>query len=131
MEKVKKFIRSLYLGDRYCEKVEIKDSMIMLQINCISRLEDGTEEWNYYSQKDIQHGYLVFDGVVDYYFSSKLTINDEIYEIQIKEKKDNIYSFIVYGCNISDMAVSEDVELYIRAKEFYIMNPKDNNIITE
>lgn len=87
MEKVKKFIRSLYLGDRYCEKVEIKDSMIMLQINCISRLEDGTEEWNYYSQKDIQHGYLVFDGVVDYYFSSKLTINDEIYEIQVKEKR--------------------------------------------
>lgn len=131
MEAIKKFINSIYLGDRYCEKVEIKDNMIMFQINCISRLEAGTHEWNYYSLKDIEHGCLVFDEVVEYHFSSKLPFNDEIYEIRVKEKKGDIYSFIVYGCNISDKSVSEDIELQIKAKKFYIFNPKDGSVITD
>ena len=54
MEHIKKFINSIYLGDRYCEKIEIKDDKISFQINCISRLKEGTKEWNYYSDEDIE-----------------------------------------------------------------------------
>jgi len=71
MEHIKKFLNSIYLGDRYCEKIDI---------------------------------------------------NDDI-EIDVVEKKDDIYSFIVYGCNVSDKAVSTDIELHIKAKKFYIFNP--------
>ena len=130
MKYIKKFIKSIYLGDRYCENLEINDKKIIFQINCISRVEDGDEEWNFYSKKDIDHGCLVFDEVVEFRSSSKLIINDEIYAIEVVEKKNDVYSFIVYGCNISDEAISTDIEFYIKAKKIYIYDPvKMCNII--
>ncbi|MBD5515018.1 MAG: hypothetical protein HDR06_10310 [Lachnospiraceae bacterium] len=131
MNKIKKFLNSIYLGDRFCEKMDISDDKIYIQINCISRIEEGTEEWNYYSQKDIKHGYLVFDGVCEYCFSTNLLFNDEIYEICVINKEDDIYDFIVYGNNISNEAVSTDLELRIKAREFYIIDPIDNSQINE
>lgn len=131
MKKIKSFLQSIYLGDRYCEKVEIRDQKILFQLNCISRLEEGTKEWNYYTEKDIEHGYLVFDEVVNYCAKSKLSFNDEIYEIEVIDKKDKIYSFMVYGCNMSADSISTDIEMLIKAKKFYIFDPKDGSIITE
>lgn len=131
MDKIKDFLNSIYLGDRYCENVIITDQRMLFQINCISRLEKGTKEWNYYSDEDIEHGYLVFDEVIDYCFSADLEINDEIYEIKVIEEKDKIFSFVIYGCNVSEYAVYKDIEILIKAKKFYILNPRDNSIIIE
>ena len=66
-------------------------------------MKEGTKEWNYYSDEDI--------------------------EIDVVEKKDDIYSFIVYGCNVSDEAISTDIELQIKAKKFYIFNPVEIEIL--
>ena len=129
MRSIIKLIESIYLGDRYCERVEFKDNKIMFQINRISRIKEGTKEWNYYSDEDIEHGYLVFDEVIDYSLSSELSFNDEIYQIIVEAKEDEVYSFIVYGCNVSDEAISTDIEMYIRAKKFYIFNPMENKMI--
>ena len=131
MRCIKKFIKSIYVGDRYCENIEIREDKISIQINCISRLEEGTKEWNYYSKDDIEHGYIVFDDVVEYDSSSELILNDEIYEIDVIEKTNGVYSFVVYGCNISDDAISTDIELRIKAEKIYILNPKNNCIITK
>ena len=131
MDNIEKILCSIYLGDRFCENVTIKDDKISFQIDCISRLRQGTEKWDYYSEEDIEHGYLVFDEVIDFSSSSELPFNDEIYEIEISEKMNGIYTFVVYGCNVSDDAISTDIELRIRAKKFYIYNPHDNCIVTE
>lgn len=131
MDKIKKLFGSIYLGDRFCEDIVIKNDKILIQINCISRLEEGTETWNYYSEEDVEHGYLVFDEVIDFSSSSELPINDEIYDIEIVEKMKEVYSFIVYGCNMSVDAVSTDIVFRIRAKKFYIFDPKNDCIITE
>ncbi|MBP3351086.1 MAG: hypothetical protein J6L65_01630 [Lachnospiraceae bacterium] len=48
MERMNDFLYSLYLGDRWCECMEIKEDRVVIQINCISRLKKGTKEWNYY-----------------------------------------------------------------------------------
>ena len=122
MKRIKEFLKSIYLGDRFCEKLEIKDDKISFQINCISRVKKGTREWNYYSDEDIEHGCLVFDEVIEFISNSELVISEDI-EIEVVEKKDDIYSFIVYGCNVSDEAISTDIELQIKAKKFYIFNP--------
>ena len=74
MNNIKSFLGSIYLGDRFCEKVEISCNKIVFQINCISRIEEGSVEWNYYSEKDIEHGCLVFDGVVEYLIESYVTV---------------------------------------------------------
>lgn len=104
----------------------MKDGKISFQINCISRLKEGTKEWNYYSEEDIEHGYLVFDGVVDFSSSSELPLNDEIYEIEITEKINGTYNFIVSGCNVSDDAISTDIILQIRAKKTIIQKDWEN-----
>ena len=86
MDNIIAFLNSIYLGDRYCENIIITDQRILFQIKCILRLEKGTREWNYYLDADIEHGYLVFDGVIDYCFNTALVLNDEIYEIKVIEK---------------------------------------------
>jgi len=131
MDSIEKFLYSLYLGDRFCENVVIEDGKIAFQINCISRVEEGTKVWNYYTEEDIEHGYLVFDEVIDFSSSSELPFNDEISEIKVSEKMNGIYTFIVYGGNVSDDAVWTDIEMRIRAKKFYIFNPQDNSIVTK
>ena len=90
MDKIKRFLNSIYLGDRFCEGIDIKDRQIRLQINCISRVRDGSGEWNYYSDEDIEHGCLVFDEVVDFGWDNGLCINDEIYDIELVKKRRGI-----------------------------------------
>ena len=60
-----------------------------------------------------------------------MPINDEIYEIEILEKIGEIYTFVIYGCNVSDENFSTEIELRIKAKSFYVFNPKDNSIVAE
>lgn len=131
MEPMKKFLSSLYLGDRFCEKVTLENHKILFQMNCISRLKEGSKKWDYDCKQDIEHGCLVFDGVVGFSFRSGLFFNDEIYEIEVISNMNEIYTFVVYGCNVSDDAVSTDIQLQIKAKEFYLFDPKNNQIITK
>ena len=55
MGNIRKLLNSIYLGDRLCENVIFRENKILLQINCISRLKEGTNEWNYFSERDIEH----------------------------------------------------------------------------
>lgn len=131
MEPMKKFLSSIYLGDRFCEKVTLENHKILFQMNCISRLKEGSKKWDDDCKQDIEHGCLVFDGVTDFSFRSGLFFNDEIYEIEVISNMNEIYTFVVYGCNVSDDAVSTDIQLQIKAKEFYLFDPKNNQIITK
>ena len=130
MDRMKKFLESLYFGDRFCEKMELIDDKIIFQINLISRLEEGSPEWNYYSGKDIEPGCLVFEGVVEYHTNNELEFNDEIYSVDVVGKEEELYFFVVSGCNVSDECISTDIEYQIKAKTFYIFNPQDDSIVT-
>lgn len=129
MKELNDFLNSIYLGDRYCERLEVDDKKIVIQINLLSRIKQGCNEWNYYSDKDIEHGCLVFEDVVEYHQNSELPLNDEIYEIQVIGKEGDIYSFIVCGCNVSDKAVSTDIKYQIKARKFYIFDPQNKKKI--
>lgn len=126
MERISNFLNSLYFGDRFCEKVEISDKKIVFQINCISKLKSGSTTWNYYSNEDIEHGCLVFDEIKEYHSTSELIINEDIYEISVLDKSDDVYTFLIQGSNFSDNLMSTDIEMTIQAKKFYIYNPNNN-----
>lgn len=95
------------------------------------QIKRGLKKWDYDCKQDIEHGCLVFDGVTDFSFRSGLFFNDEIYEIEVISNMNEIYTFVVYGCNVSDDTVSTDIQLQIKAKEFYLFDPKNNQIITK
>ena len=126
MKKIDAFLKSIYLGDRYCEKIDIQKNKISLQVNCISRIEKGTDGWNYYSKGDIEHGYIIFDNVTKYVIDEDLLLNDEIYEIKVVSKNEEVFLFIIYGCNVSDDMVLTDVQLQIEAKNVYIFDEINN-----
>lgn len=55
-------IERIYLGDRAVNGFEIENQgeIIRIKIDCISRLEKGTDNWAFYDEEDIEDGYMVF-----------------------------------------------------------------------
>ena len=126
---VEKLCNSFYLGDRYCEKVIIKDNKIMFQINLISRIKEGASEWDFYNDKDLENGFLVFDNVINYSIDNGSTINDEI-EVHYINNADGIYHFIVEGAEYSnDANTYKWVKFEIKCSDFYLLH--NNTIIRE
>lgn len=58
-------IERIYLGDRAVNGFEIEnqDEIVRIKIDCISRLEKGTDNWSFYDKEDIEDGYMVFHKV--------------------------------------------------------------------
>ena len=94
-------------------------------MNCISRLEPGTTEWNYYNDENIEHGYIVFDEYADYSISKGLPFNEYV-EIEVKEKVGDLYTFVICAGNISNDLVLTDIEFVIRAKNCYLYDPTND-----
>lgn len=61
----REFIKTIYYGDRACKALLIDtwQSIVKLQVNSLSRIRSITGEWDYYSDEDIDDGYIVFTGV--------------------------------------------------------------------
>lgn len=129
MEKINRFLSSLYFGDRYCEKIDITDDKIIFQINSISRLKPETTDWGFYTDEDVEHGCLVFDEVKEYQVSSELPFNEDINDVRVESKEKGVYTFVVEGSNFSNDLVSTDIKMIIKAKKVYIYNPNNNSII--
>ena len=120
---------SIYLGDRCCIGVDVSDERIKFQIDLISRLEEGTSEWNYYNNRNIENGYIVFDKLVNYSVKNGTTINDEI-EIHYLSCDNGIYHFRVEGAEYSSGATSYNwVTIDIACYDFYLLD--GNNIIRD
>ena len=128
-KKINRFLSSLYFGDRYCKKIDITNDKIIFLINCISRLKPGTTDWAFYTDEDVDYGCLVFDEVKEYQVSSELPINEDIYNVKVESKENDIFTFIVEGSNFSNDLVSTDIKMIIKAKKVYIYNPNNNSII--
>lgn len=125
IEKIEKYLKSLYFGDRWCENVIYKNDNFIIQVNLISKLEEGEEKWNFYSEEDIEHGLLVFTEVERIDYDKNLVLNDEIYEIEVVGEENGKFLFVVYGCHIYDDASSIDVKISVKAKDFMVVDPKN------
>jgi hypothetical protein len=54
--------KSIYTGDRGCKAFVYDQAMreLRIQIDCISVLRPGTEVWDFYTEGDIEDGWIVF-----------------------------------------------------------------------
>jgi len=83
---IERLLDSIYLGDRACKGLYIDawDQIVRLKVDCISRLRPGTQRWNFYTDEDIDDGWLVFDGVDQFNLQNDGYVpNDLINDIEI------------------------------------------------
>ena len=72
----------------YCKGIFIDsfNKRILLQVNCISMLKDGTTNWNYYTDDDVHDGYIGFDNIVRFSLAFNKFPNDLINYIKISDQ---------------------------------------------
>lgn len=119
-----KFLKSLYLGDRYCKGIEI-DSFageIKIRINRISRILDGATSWNYYTDQDIENGSIVFKGIRSFYWDSVLggLPNESVYLIDVVEETDALATVKIVIGSIDDDANASEVVIKFSFEECYL-----------
>jgi len=127
---VEKFIKSIYLGDRYCIEAKYYQlkNIFTIQMDSISRVRSDDCEWNYYTDEDIINGILVFEGVKEIvYEPSYFEFNDEIYDIRVKVINNELYEFIVHGNYATGLKHTEG-NVRILAKEIYLCDPDNPSV---
>ncbi|KKQ49982.1 MAG: hypothetical protein US69_C0001G0010 [candidate division TM6 bacterium GW2011_GWF2_38_10] len=121
------FLKTLYLGDRYCTKMVINgiDNNFEIHINCISRIRDILGKWNFYTTEDIENGIIVIDGVKKIIFDqSGLLPNDEIYDIYAKQISHNLYEFTIEASHVDDNSMTHDLTIKVIGESVYLIDPK-------
>lgn len=129
--KIKEFFKTIYLGDRWLKSIIIDSvhSTLKLQIDSISRIRDEDGNWNYYTDEDIEDGFIVFTHIEALEMSPPGRIpNDEICDFEVKEIRDSITEIVFYITSYDKNGDHTQVKLKFVAKEMYLEDPKQPNI---
>ena len=90
-----KFLKTIYLGDRGVTGISM-DSVrktVKIHIDCISRVRG--ENWNYYTDEDLENGAIVFTGCKKFFFDTNGILPSDFIEIEsLEQLADNEYSIV-------------------------------------
>lgn len=123
----KEFLKTIYLGDRACKKIIIDGwrHRLGLQVNSISRLEAGTENWSYYTDEDVDDGWLVFSKISSVSMNPDgLFPNDFINSIDVSPQEDK-YLFLISVGSCSAKGDISEVVISVTADEVHIESNED------
>ena len=90
-----KFLKTIYLGDRGVTGISM-DSVrktVKIHIDCISRVRG--ENWNYYTDEDLENGAIVFTGCKKFFFDTNGILPSDFIEIEfVEQTADDEYSIV-------------------------------------
>ena len=90
-----KFLKTIYLGDRGVTGISM-DSVrktVKIHIDCISRVRG--ENWNYYTDEDLENASIVFTGCKKFFFDTNGILPSDFIEIEsVEQTADNEYSIV-------------------------------------
>ena len=90
-----RFLKTIYLGDRGVTGISM-DSVrktVKIHFDCISRVRD--ENWNYYTDEDLENGAIVFTGCKKFFFDTNGVLPGDFIEIEsLEQLADNEYSIV-------------------------------------
>ena len=90
-----KFLKTIYLGDRGVTGISM-DSVretVKIHIDCISRVRG--ENWNYYTDEDLENASIVFTGCKKFFFDTNGMLPSDFIEIEsLEQLVDNEYSIV-------------------------------------
>jgi hypothetical protein len=120
------FFKTVYLGDRACKAIFIDtwDSVVRIRVDLISRVRSASGNWDFYTDEDVEDGFLVFKKVK--YFSMTpegLLPNDLINSVSVE--KDNLDDLWVVKLGIDsadEQGQSKEVQIKIVTESVYIEN---------
>jgi len=129
------FIKTIYLGDRYCLGIVIDSikNLLKIQINEISRIRDESGIWNFYNAENILSGYIVFFDIVQIQFLPNFIMPNDQIEIKSCQKvtnlDDNEYIFKIVMLSVDEYGNTREMEVIIQAKGLYLLDPLKPDII--
>lgn len=90
-----KFLKTIYLGDRGVTGISM-DSVrktVKIHIDCISRIRG--ENWNYYTDEDLENASIVFTGCKKFFFDTNGILPSDFIEIEsVEQTADDEYSIV-------------------------------------
>ncbi|MDI7226497.1 DUF6258 family protein [Leptospira santarosai] len=119
------FIKTIYLGDQACKAILLDswNEEIKIQATCISRVRSGS--WNYYTDEDIENGYLIFEKAKSINFDPPGFIpNDFINDFSAEKLDDDFYAVTINISSINSKAESISIDIRIVCKSLAIEDPK-------
>lgn len=129
---------TIYLGDRACKAILIDgwEQRVSFQVNLISRLRPGTTTWNFYTDADIENGWLVFTDVQSICFDPSGPIpNDFINDVEVKPIPlggKAAWRFELSISSVGERGISTEVIIRIEANGFHLEDPAKPGVkITE
>lgn len=116
------FIRTLYLGDRACKRVEIDGwkKEVRVLVDCISRIRRPDGIWDYYTDEDLPDGQIVFEGVRSIVFDPPGPLPND-YIVGLAVQKNNVdYQFKLTVASVTDDGEASVVLISIAAAGIFL-----------
>lgn len=120
------FMRTLYLGDRAVNSIEIDccEQRVYLRFDCISRIQEGTGQWNFYTEEDILDGAIVMTGVNSFVLHPTGALpNDFVSGIDAVRLNETEFLFSLYAGRVDEGARWTDVVVRVVAKAVHLDAP--------
>jgi hypothetical protein len=127
------FLDTLYLGDRACKGITIDGwaSTVRVQIDCVSRVRDPSETWNFYTAEDIRDAALVFGGVVAVSLEGEGIPNDLINSIEVVAVVGDVATVELSIDSVNAEAVHHEMLLRVRCTAIWLEDPTNPGIRIE
>lgn len=114
----KEFLDTIYLGDRACVSIfidSVKDE-VKIGVDEISRVR--SDKWNYYTDEDLEGGFIVFARVKSIYFDPPGFIpNDMIGKFDVIEGDNGDFIFTIEIASFISLGKYEIVSVIIHAQQ--------------
>ena len=125
------FIKTIYLGDRACKGVVLDgwNSLVKIHVDNISRIRSLSGNWEFYTDEDIENGFIVFEFVESIRFTPPgLIPNDAINYLQVEDydqgEHQGLSKFKVSIDSVNPVGENAECVLEIIAKGIYLEDPK-------
>jgi hypothetical protein len=124
------FVKTIYLGDRYCKSLTIDgpDRRVSLTVDLISRIRDPSGHWNFYDKEDIEDGRIVFEQVTWCSIEPQGFLPSEwidIVSVEPSADANGYYYFTIsLGAAIDPPGYTKELTMKITAARFHLEDPK-------
>lgn len=100
---------------------------LKIQVDCISLLRPGTDKWDYYTERDILDGWIVFSGVDTVKMQPEnIEPNDFINDISIEQDtdQDGRYRSTISIDGVDPKGIRREVIILVRSLEAHLEDAK-------